>query len=335
MASLPQLARLVFPLIFASSLVFADTLILPNGESITGTVLQEEGGVVEFKTIYLGTVKAKTSEVKVVRDIIPIANDIAAPIPPANEAHEANTPPLANTITTKDVPVAEQKTSPIWTRWKKPDNWSGKATIGIAEKRGEKDTSDINLAAELEIKQKKTNKKFAAYYNYGEQNGSKNTDDYGASFRYRYSLTDRTFIQAMSIYSHDGIKEIKHKATQSIGYGYALIKNDTMVLNIVPGIAAQYLDEQANGSSTTFMLNPYQDFTWFISERFKLTESFDSFIGTDNTNNYNFVFKTSLITVIEEPYILELRYEMDYDNKVAPGIKKNESKFIAALGYAF
>ena len=139
----------------------------------------------------------------------------------------------------------------------------------------------------------------------------------------------------MTTYSHDGIKEIKHKATQSIGYGYALIKNDTMVLNIVPSLAAQYLEEEGDSAGVTLMLNPYQDFTWFISERFKLTESLDPFVGVSDTKNYNFVFKTSLITVIEEPYILELSYIMTYDNRVGPGIKKGESKFIAALGYTF
>ncbi len=338
MVRVPQLARLIFCLTLISPLAFADTLVLPNGESISGTVIKEEGGVVEFKTTYLGTVKAKTAEVKVVRDIEPIIGDVAAPIPVTPDAATPKkTPTTQDSDNAKNAATVAntKKTIPIWKRWKKPDNWSGKATVGISEKRGEKNTSDINLASELEIKEKKTNKKWAAFYNYGEQDGDKNTDDYGASFRYRYDLTERSFIQAMTTYSHDGIKEIKHKATQSIGYGYALIKNDTMVLNIVPGVAAQYLEEEGEDTGVTFMLNPYQDFTWFISERFKFTESLDPFVGVSDTNNYNFVFKMSLITVIEEPYILELSYEMNYDNKVGPGIKKGESKFIAALGYTF
>lgn len=329
MVRVPLLALLVSCFTLATSIALADTLVLPNGERISGTVIKEEGGVVEFKTTYLGTVKAKTAEVEVIRDIAPVVGDIPMPISAPAETKDKKETTDSQTVD------EEPKEVPIWKRWKKPENWSGKATVGIAEKRGEKNTSDINLAGELEIKEKKTNKKWAAFYNYGEQDGSKNTDDYGASFRYRYDLTERSFIQAMTTYSHDGIKEIRHKATQSIGYGYALIKNETMVLNVVPGVAAQYLDEEGDDTGVTFMFNPYQDFTWFISERFKLTESLDPFIGVSDTNNYNFVFKTSLITVIEEPYILELSYIITYDNKVGPGIKKGESKFIAALGYTF
>ena len=139
MVRIPLLARLVSCFTLTTFIAFADTLILPNGEHISGTVIEEEGGVVEFKTTYLGTVKAKTTEVKVVKDITPVVGDVPMPIPhpPTTQkaAQEAKAP-------STEAAVDEPKVVPIWKRWKKPNNWSGKATVGISEKRGEKNTTD-------------------------------------------------------------------------------------------------------------------------------------------------------------------------------------------------
>lgn len=92
MVRVPLLTLLVSCFTLVTSIALADTLVLPNGERISGTVIKEEGGVVEFKTTYLGTVKAKTAEVKVIRDIAPVVGDIPMPISaPAETKEETET----------------------------------------------------------------------------------------------------------------------------------------------------------------------------------------------------------------------------------------------------
>ena len=194
----------------AVSYSYADQLVFPNGETLTGTIVKEEGNIVTFKSPYLGTIHAKKSETTVIQDkstpptLSTLDSDLSeaeTPTTPSKDADKA--------ITEASPPPADaEENKPWWKRWKKPDNWSGKATVGISERWGQKDTEDINLAAELEIKKPKKNYKWSAYYDYGEQDGEKNTDMYGAEYRYRYDLTERTFLQATTIYTHDGIKEI-------------------------------------------------------------------------------------------------------------------------------
>ena len=51
------------PLLLASRLTWADTLILSNGDKLTGTVMEQTAGKIKLETAYAGTVEVSLAEV--------------------------------------------------------------------------------------------------------------------------------------------------------------------------------------------------------------------------------------------------------------------------------
>lgn len=253
---------------------------------------------------------------------------------PSEAAPTTGVLPGTLTATTEvDAPLIPQKE--VLPFWHVPENWDGKFSVGTSWQSGRSKKSSVDLRAELTVKKEVSEFQYTGFYRYEKTNSNVSSDRWGLGFRYRYDLGPNRFIQATTSYESDRIKKMDNHLLQTLGYGFRLVDSETFHINLVPGIAVEYIDQRGTKSNTNFLLNIYQDMHWEINERFALKQSFNFFINPSETDEHRFLFKSGIIGSITETIKMDISYEYEYDNSVVRPISKGDSRLISAIVLAF
>ena len=291
---------------------------MPNGERLSGTVVKSERGILYFETAYLGVVQVPVYQSKVLTE------------------EEAEATPPESIEWPSEALLEEGRSLFIWEN--KPPSWSGEIQFGYGLKSGQVDSSSTALDATLNIdptKHPKDHYQWEAFYHYGEQDDTKDTDEYGLSHRYRRDWTSESFFQSLTSYQADRIKRIRHQLDQSFGLGYTLVNNEKVVLDIVFGPAVEYLDQPGDQDGIDYFGDFQENLQWTIHPSLYVYQSFNFMASLTDSENYKYDLYLGLETVLFGPFSLHLAYEIDYDNAVESSIEKKESILTTAIGYTF
>lgn len=299
------------------------TLTFGNGDRISGNIKGVKDGKWVVETLMLGTVELPISQATVTAE----NGQVVMP---------ESFPTLDKRATSSGKKAAPKAiTIPLLGSVSIPEEWSGEATFGLVNISGTSDKSSFSWSSNVKIPYEKNQFNWATYYKYSESNDKRDVDNYGTSLRYRREMCKRSFIQTRTSYSVDQVKGIDEQLDQTLGYGYAVIKRDDMELNVVPGIAYQYLNQPGTEDGGSFAFNFFEDFSWKITEMLDYEQTYNLFVPGKDTSDYNFVLSNSLKTKLSESYLLKISHEYDYDNKVAPGSENYTSTFMTSIGYSF
>ncbi len=298
------------------------TLFLTNGDRLTGNVINVVDEQWIFQTNYAGIVKVNISDAEI-EDIdgLLISPDAYRSPKQATKANEETA-----TWTDKKYLVRILNF---------PDEWSGQVAIGVLNLSGLTEKESIAWSSLLKIPYRSTVFDWMSYYRYAETNRKKDMDNYGTSLRSRSRLTEDTFLQSDSGYSANPIKGIAQKIHQTVGYGYAVFKSNTFVLNLVPGIGVQHVKQPGTNDGTNFAYNFNEDLTWKITNTVNFENGINISTPAGSPESYIYTIKNTLNTKFSQDYLFKLSYDYDYDNKIATGLKKYNSALTTSIGYTF
>jgi putative salt-induced outer membrane protein len=288
---------------------------LANGDRVSGKVVSENEETITLEHPLLGTIQ--------------LSRQALASTAPAT----ASTPAAAATPAETAAPLPEEKeVLPFLTL---PKDWSGQLRFGNAWQSGRSKKTGWDLHGDLTVDKAPNEYKYSAFYRYEETDDNVSTDRWGFGFRYRRDLAPNTFLQAQSTYDVDTLKAIDSQFIQSLGYGFRLIDREDLHVNLIPGVAYEYLSQRNASSQNNFLFVLSQDLDWRINERFSFKQHFNAYYNPDRTNEYRFLFKSGIIGDITKTLKLDVSYEYEYDNGVEAGIKKFDSRLTSALIIAF
>lgn len=314
---------LVFVALFKVSLTGSTnhTLTLSNGDRLTGKLLEVSDDKWVFETPYVGVVRIPVVNAEV-RDLSGKLLDAQAYAQQSSESVES-----------------QESSQYEWTELNRllriPEDWKGEFTLGVNNIRGTSEKDSIAWSSRTTIPYWDNTFTWSTFYRYAESTQVKDVDTYGTSLRFRHPRSDRSFIQSTSIYRADHIQGVDHEINQTVGYGYAVIKQENLVFNVVPGIGVQYVSQPGTDDGTKFAYNFSEDLTWNISETVDFEHSFNINAPAEDVDDYRFVVKNGLSTRFSESYLIRLGYDYDFTNKVAAGRKKYTSTLTTSIGYTF
>lgn len=291
--------------------------VLINGDKITGQVVSETEETLVIENALLGTLELPRAS------IVP---------PEPTQDPMAISPEEAEAISATSPIVPSKHVLPFLNL---PKNWEGRFSVGNSWQSGRSKKMSLDLRGQLTVKEEKDEYQYSAFYRFEETNHNVSSDRWGLGFRYRRDLGPHNFIQANTTYESDRIKHMDNHLLQTLGYGFRLIENTDFHINLVPGIALEYIDQRGSKSNTNFLLNFYQDMHWNIDPRFALTQSFNFFFNPNQTREYRFLFKSGITGAITETVRMDISYEFEYDNSVARSVSKHDSRLISAIVLAF
>lgn len=261
---------------------------------------------------------------------------------PATEEPEQEVASGGDEVQAEEEAIDEQKKyspfrilSIITDRLKLPENWSGELSFGVNFQRGQVKRRQHRLETNVRITGEDTDKRYRLFYIFGKQNQQVSDDRFLASFRYRRNLSGPSFWQAQTVYETNNVSRINHQVRQTVGYGVALVERPRIKLDLVPGLAATYLERVGQRDPWKFLLNLDQNFSWQIADDLSFSQSNDILYEPTDDHNYRIEFKARLETRVWENINLALRYDFDYNTFVNPGVSRTTERFFTTLAYRF
>jgi putative salt-induced outer membrane protein YdiY len=279
-------------------------LVLPNGDRLSGDIVKTEAGLLYFATPDIGTISINAYKAE-------LYDDENAP------------PPATGGLV-------------LWKN--KPDYVNGEFNVGFSKRSAEKDNTDLDLVLTIEVdnpKHPKDSYKWENFYNYGESEYEKSTDEYGTSFRYRRELTKSSFFQSLSSYEVDEIRDIGYDIQQAFSWGYKLIEEEKMMLNVGPSAIIQYIDQPSDFDGFGYFGGLFEEFRWLIHDDLVFYQSFDISLSLKDSKNCNSQFYIALETNLLGNLSLRLSYLLDYNNGVQDDIDESDSLITTSVVYKF
>jgi Protein of unknown function, DUF481 len=311
------------------SIARASIVVMPNGDRLTGHLVEIKQGQVYFYADALkSTVTLEANTVKILETENPIKKT------------DANT---------ASVPTATAKA-----KTPKPKNpWKGKLELGYSEQTAlgihatnlsirAEDTKTVNIDEYLA----------KARILYSDSAQIPTAEQADGSFRWRHTLSSLLFSQTETSFNKDKIQFINYQFEQNAGVGFKVIDDKRKSVNLVVGITGENLHATGVEAGFSYLGKMSEDFSYKFNSRVKFTQDaaieyspllqnhnglIPSLTQEVNTSiaEYNYKIHTNLESKLTNTLSYNLRFEYEYNNATLDPAARTEQKFISALSYGF
>jgi len=287
----------------------ADQVVLKNGDTLTGSVIQKDGAKLTLRSELLGEVSIPWSAVKSLKSdqdlvvVLPGGESVKGKISTNGDNLEvaSKSAPLAGISAIRD--EAEQKK---WEKLQHPglgELWAGNFALGLALARGnartETLTNDFNAARVT------THDKISLHFNQiyasalvdGVSNATASAVRGG--WAYNRDLNPRVFLTTLNEYEHDRFQSLDLRAVFGGGAGWNAVKTKKATLSFQAG--GDY--ERENFTTLTrnsAEVNFGDDLLWKASPATSVTQAFRMYPNLSDTGQYRMNFDITGVTAIKK-----------------------------------
>lgn len=340
--------------------VLADTLVLKNGDRLTGVVEVSDGKTLTLKTDYAGEIKLQWAAVKEIVSEKPLyvvtpdkktvngnVTTEGADLVVHPAAAQPVLIPLAN-VTTLRSPDQEV----AWEKTQNPtllENWKGGANIGFALARGNSETTNLNTGLTAARKTLTDNITLSLNSIYSTNDkpgqGGVTANEILAGARFDKNVTKRFFGFVSGDFVHDELQDLNVRSIYSVGAGIHVINNDRTAFDVLAG---------GNYTRETYSVGPTgvpppsgldrnlagitvgQDFLHKIGKASVFTEKFYFYPDLSNTGQYRFALDASLVSKINNWFGWQFTVSDRYvSNPPIAGTVPNDLVFSTGINFAF
>jgi putative salt-induced outer membrane protein len=342
----------------------ADTVVLKNGDHLTGTVTQIVGGKLTVHTGYAGDVVIafdQVSSVKVDKPIVlsqetkkgkkvDIRKTEITSIERNDKAFTVTTPSgtvavAAADLTTARTPAAQQayenSLHPGWLH-----AWTGVANISFALARGNSDTTTIGTGVTLT--RPTLNDKTALYFNEVYTHDglldetTANLTTGGA--RYDHNLNPKLFAFGTGDFTSNALQDLNLRSVVGGGFGWHAIAKPNRQFDVLGGVVWTHESYSAVNSVTPptppetnsfAALDLGQQFTEKFGKNTIFTEQAYIFPDLQDTSQYRFTLNSTLSTKIKSFLSWQTSVGDIYVTNPPSGTKDNDFILTTGLGFTF
>jgi hypothetical protein len=342
-------SRLVLCFSCVTSHVWADQIVMKNGDRVTGSIVKKDGKDLTIKTDQFGLVTTSWDQVASIKIDNPVTvvlqdgrsvqgavatNDgkveVAAP-----GASVSVTPPDVTAIRNADEQKAyERLQHPGWLQL-----WAGTANIGLAGAAGNARTFTFatGFDASRVTRTDKTTIYFKAIKASALTNG-KNEDTAQAvrgGIGYDHGIGDHFFLNTFNDWEYDRFQDLDLRFVIGAGIGYHAIKNARTVMDVLGGL--DYTHAKFSTPLTTNAAEVYwgDGFTYKLSAATQIVQSFRMFNDLTDTGNFRINGDLSAATRVTKWMNWTLTVSDRYLHHPAPGKKTNDLLYTTGVQIKF
>jgi putative salt-induced outer membrane protein YdiY len=325
----------VWVFLMSAGVVWADKVILENGDTLSGTVEKVLEGKLTLKTDYSGPIEIQVSKIKKI-----YTNNPA-------EVHLTSGEILKGKIETKEdgqimvEKSAERETTSV--EWPKvasinppaPKQWSGNLNIGGNIQTGNTDRRGISVAAQALRKTDKDKLSLGYLFNYAEENGKMTARNQYGEASYGYFLTKQLYAYGAVELLNDKFKDYQLRTIVGPGLGYQVWDDPVKSLSFEAGLSYQNNNyyEGSDASFLTARLGGLFRYKLFDFVTFSDKLLFYPSIGQGG--EYTFRNEAALTVPLSSRWALKLANIIDYASDPPAGVKKTDAQYILSLQVSF
>lgn len=333
----------------------ADTIVLQNGDHVTGTFVSADGKTMAIKTPYEGQISldwANVSQIVVTGPVYVTSgqrmlNGTISKVSDTLVVHTSTgdvTVPLAQVTAVRsqeEQNAYEDSLHPPFTR-----NWAGGAALGLTLARGNSDTT--NLTTSFTLGRKTLNDLIAlsesSVYTTSTPAATVSADAIIGTALYHRNLSKNLFAFVSADFVHDQLQGLNLRQIYSAGLGRNLINSPNTTLDVEAGL--NYTRESYSGTATLapgltinrnlVAITTGEDFTHRFSKVTSLDEHFFFYPDLSNPGQYRFTLTTDANTRISSWLSWQISLNDLYvSNPPIPGTKSNDVILSTGLAVTF
>lgn len=317
--------------------VFADKIVLENGDTLTGKVEKVIDGKLTIVTEYAGPIVIPISKIKQIDIDDPVAVHLkdgevlkgkVKTVEDKKLAVESSPEREATTVAIESVKSINPPPPP-------PVKWTGSIAAGGNLQTGNTDRAGASVAIQLGRRTEKDRISFRYLFNYGEENDKVTSRNHYGDAKYDYFFTPKFYGYLGVEFYNDKFSDTKLRTFVGPGVGYQFWDDPIKSLLFEAGLSYfnwdRYAGGDTDGISARLGLNfRYQIFKWLaFNDRFQ-------FYPTIGEGGLYFLRNEAGLTApLGAGFSLRLANIIDYNSKPEPGFKSTDVQWIAAIQYSF
>ena len=291
----------------------ADTLVLANGDRLTGEVVREHDGVIVFRSTVLGELSVNATHATIAR-----------------EAAAATANPSANKPTTA-IPVVMDHAAPVR---RNDDAWKRQVELGLSAQDGLRDQSNLSVRLEAARTTREGSTSLLFSHHYGKSDGLLVSDATSANALLTRNLTDDLFVRGATRYDRDAVTGLEHDAEQSLGLGYTLIDRRALQLSVGAGAAVRLRQTERADSNWNGLVDAFGRVKYALNPRLSLSQDFSITAAPDDRDDYKLKSHTALVNQLTELLRMTVRYEFEYLSAANSAVSARQ-RLVTAIGCVF
>lgn len=315
-------------LIFGSLPVFADEVLLKNGDRITGKIVSRDGENIVLETQYAGAVTIAAGHVEKVT-----LREPAEPSGGRDEALSAAKPAESAARDLKPVPKLFGGPGFGIT-----NGWSGNANIGFSYTAG--NSSTTTLATGIRAVKTGGDDKLTVYFrslwnrNRDLASNATTSNALWGGARYDRNINDRMFGFAAYDFERDHPKKLNFRSVAGGGIGHHTAKNDRTELDIMLGAAWNRTWQQGDNTDTP-EATIGNSLKHRINGRIKIQESFTFFQNFTDKGEFRYMLDTTLSADVTKKIGWFVTVGNRFNNDPIDNSEKNDVLFTTGVKWNF
>jgi putative salt-induced outer membrane protein YdiY len=328
----------------------ADTVVLKNGDRLTGTAVKLDGGKLTFKTAYADAIAIAWDQVTSLSTskplVLPTPNgklNVTA-IERSDAGLVVTTPTGRSTLDPKEVTVLrspadqlayETSLNPSWGH-----AWAGAANLSLALARGNADTT--TFGAGFTAARATRNDKTSLYANtlYSTNANSIPTTSANADaggLRYDHNLNPRLFAFGSGDFYADALQDLDLRSIIGGGFGWHASKTPKQTFDVLGGIVWTHEDYSATASETSTVnsfpaLEIGEQYTRKIGAASLFTEQATVYPDLSTLSQYQFTLNTAFSTKLGKMFNWVTTLSDNYTSFPPSGTLDNDLVLTTGLG---
>ena len=333
------------------AIVSAETVVMKNGDRITGTVVSSDGKEMTFKTEYAGEIKIRWASIQELTSdkklyvVTPEEKTVAGAVTTQSSRLEVSTAQQGTVV----VPLGDVKALRSEVEEQKYEkslrpgllqSWEGGLNFGFALARGNTETRNINLA--FTAARQTLHDKFSVYanslYSTNDKPGavpSTTANTILGGFRYERNFTSRLFGYGSADFQYDEVQDLDLRSIFGGGLGLHAIKSERTTLDLLGG--GNYTREQFGTGLIRNLagLTVGDEFMHKIGTGTVVNQHFYFYPDLSNTGDFRFAFDVGTVTKLNKWLGWQNSFNDRYLSAPLAGNRKNDVIFTTGLNVSF
>ena len=327
--------------IFGATTVFADEIVLANGDRLTGKVVRKEGDALVFNTKYAGDLNIVWAEIRRLTTDEPIkvyfedGNRLTGTLRSEEDGTIIVT--AGETLTSAPIPIKNLRyINPSADVAGEGVKVTGHINAGYSSTSGNTNAKKFYLDTENVARTLENRYTLGARASRTEDQGVETESNWIGYMKYDHFLTKKWYGYANGNFENDKFKDIRLRSTIGLGSGYQFVESERANFSLEGGL--NYVD-------TDFIAGEDDDYPaarWALkfdhllfNTKIQFFHMHEVYVGIEDAKKTFVRSQTGLRVPLYKNLNATAQYNVDWDNNPTPGRVKTDKAALLTLGYSW
>jgi putative salt-induced outer membrane protein YdiY len=320
-----------------TSSCLADTVMLDNGDRVTGRIQRSESGKLVIATDYAGEVKIDWTHVKTLTgdELMTVQLDDKTRLY-GRLAGEDGTIRVTSPDGLLERYVEVKQVDAIFpgAMLKDPVSFSGRLNIGGSQTSGNTQTSAIHLDAELLARKGDDRYTAGGSFNRTTDRGVETASNARWYAKYDHFFAKKWYTTINATMEHDPFADIELRTTAGIGIGYQALASARTNLALESGVDYVNTNHYQLPTETYPALRLALKFDYYlIPERVQFFQGSELYLARGDDEPSFARTQTGLRMPVWKNFLATVQYNVDWNAHPPPGFVNTDRMLLLTLGY--